>query len=159
MQQHVNHVDHVCFIYRLENFEKAKDQFSKAFGITDWDGPQELPGFDVLQTQSLSTGMEIIAPLKEGTFFDEYLRTHGEGFYSLIFGVADVHKAAAAAQANGIQPHLDEKGKPVLVNPMILANGKPVYESWTKRVDTYLEIPLQPICGVHFYLGEIKPKS
>ncbi len=157
MQQHINHVDHVCFIYRRENFEKAKDQFTKALGITDWNGPQELPYFGVLQAQSLSTGIEILTPLIDGTPFDDYLRERGEGFLALIYGVADVHKAAAEAQANGIQPIFDENGKPVLIDALTIDNGKPAYADWPTRLKRYLEIPLQPVCGVNMYFGEIVP--
>ncbi len=159
MQQHINHVDHVVFIYRLENFETAKEQFSKALGINDWDGPAELPYFGVLHTQSLSTGMEILAPLQEGTPFDDYLRERGEGFFALVYGVANVRKAAEEAQARGIQFHLDESGKPWVIDVLHIDNGKPTYRHWADRLKAYLEIPLKPVCGINFYLGQIEPKD
>ena len=157
MQQQINHVSHVCFIYRKENLLTAMKQFGDALGISDWDGPQELPYFGVLQTQSVSAGIEILAPLQDGTAFDEYLNARGEGFFALIYGVADVRAAAAQAQARGIKPWLDEAGNPVLIDAMHINNGGPAYAAWAVRLKNYLEIPLQPVCGVNFYLGQIEP--
>ena len=159
MQPQINHVSHVCFIYRKENFAKAKQQFGDALGITDWDGPQELPYFGVLQTQSVSAGIEILAPLQEGTQFDDYLQTRGEGFFALIYGVEDIGKAVRRAQDKGIEPYLDADGKPLLIDAMHINNGGPAYASWAGRVKTYLEVPLKPISGVNFYLGQIEPEQ
>jgi hypothetical protein len=157
VQQQVDHVSHVCFIYRKENFATAVQQFAAALGISDWDGPQELPYFGVLQTQSVSAGIEILAPLQDGTVFDEYLRTRGEGFFALIYGVANVRKAAAEAEARGILPIVGEDGAPVFIDAMRINHGGPAYADWKNRIRTYQEIPLQPISGVNIYLGQIEP--
>jgi hypothetical protein len=152
-----NHVSHVVFIYKRENFDRARKQFGDALGITDWHGPKELEFFGVLHTQSLSAGIEILSPIREGTMFDQYLKTKGEGFFVLVYGVNDVRKAQAQAQARGIQPELDEKGNPVYFDIMQTFNGGPPYEDWPVKMKHYKEMPLMPICGVNLYLGQIEP--
>ncbi len=159
MQQQVNHVDHVCFVYKNENVATAMKKFGDALGITDWDGPKELPYFGVIHVQSLSAGIEILSPLPEGCPLplNEYMQTHGEGFYALIYGVSNVREAAAQAKAKGIQAVTDEAGNPMLIDSLRIDNGKPAYAAWGERIKTYLEIPLQPVCGVNFLLSEIVP--
>lgn len=157
MQQQVDHVSHVCFIYRPENFHAAIKQFSDAFGIDDWDGPAKLPYFGILQTQSVSAGIEILAPIEEGTQFSDYLSRHGEGFFALIYGVRDVEAAARKAMEKGIEPVYTEDGQPMLIDAMTIDNGQPAYASWPARIKIYKEIPLQPVGGVNVYLGQIEP--
>jgi 4-hydroxyphenylpyruvate dioxygenase-like putative hemolysin len=157
MQQQIDHVSHVCFIYKKENLAAAKKQFGDAFGISDWDGPAELPYFGILQTQSVSAGIEIIAPLGDDTEFAGYLRVHGEGFFALIFGVRDLDKAVKQAREKGAEPHLTAAGEPVLIDAMRIDGGRPAYASWSERLKAYREVPLKPICGVNFYLGQIEP--
>lgn len=158
MQQQIDHVSHVCFIYRRENFAAAMAEFSRALGISDWDGPVELPTLGLLQAQSVSAGIEIIAPLQEGTLFDDHLHARGEGFFALTYGVADVRQAAAQAQARGVPPCLDASGNPVFIDAMRINGGAPAHERWKDFLETYQEIPLQPVAGVNLYLGQIAPQ-
>lgn len=157
MQQQVDHVSHVCFIYDLDHLESARNEFSAALGIDDWDGPTELAAFDVMHTQSLSAGIELLAPLTPAGPFHEYLAAHGEGFFALIHGVADVQAAADAAARRGIEPQRDLDGAPVAIDALRIANGEPQYARWAEVLRTYREIPLQPVAGVNIYLGQIEP--
>jgi hypothetical protein len=157
VQHQINHVSHICFIYELENLDAARQQFSDAFGITDWDGPTELSFFGVLQTQSLSTGIEILAPLHDKGPFNDYLKARGEGFFAVIFGVADLETAVRKAQERGIEAVLDADGRPLLIDALTIAAGEPAHLSWRDRVRVYRETPLQPVAGVNAYLGQIEP--
>jgi 4-hydroxyphenylpyruvate dioxygenase-like putative hemolysin len=157
VQQQVERVDHVAFVYRKENFEQAKQQLTDALGIDDWDGPAEIKQFNMLHAQSLKTGIEVLSPLTDEGFIADHLRSHGEGFFALVFGVADVHEALRRAQARGIQPVPDENGTPLLIDGLNDLNGEPSYPSWQDKLKTYLEIPLLPVAGLNFYFGQIEP--
>jgi hypothetical protein len=158
MQQQINHVSHVCFIYSRINLPKAMEKFGKALGINDWDGPIEIPDFGILQAQSVKAGIELLAPLdeEEGPFA-EHLRTKGEGFYALVYGVADVRSAAEQAAKAGIAVVENEKGEHLVIDSMKGPNGKPAHSSWTGKFERYEEIPLHPLFGVNFFLGQLEP--
>jgi len=157
MHQQLDHVSHVCFIYDVERLEWARQEFSDAFGIDDWDGPVDLAAFGVLQTQSVSAGIEILAPLTDTGPFREYLDTHGEGFFALIYGVRDLNAAVRSAQERGARPALDAEGRPLLIDALTIDNGAPAYPSWRESLRTYRETPFEPVAGVNVYLGEIEP--
>ncbi|KAK6378798.1 hypothetical protein LTS17_006501 [Exophiala oligosperma] len=142
--QQINHVSHVCFIVRKENLQLFKDQLTRAFNVTDWDGPLEVTPMGLLQTGSISTGLEIIAPLDdqdEDNVFTQHIQAKGEGLFSVIYGVKDVELAAKEAQERGTE----------------LMNGPDVHAAWNERLKVYREIALKPMFGINFWLGQIEP--
>jgi len=157
MQQQVNHVSHVCFVFRPENLTAAMQEFGKAFGITEWDGPTEIPEFGILLAQAVSEGVELLAPVRDDNIFAEHLKAKGEGFFAMTFGVADVRAAAEKARRAGIEMHEDEQGAPFIIDGMTAVNGGPAHPSWASKLRRYEEVSLKPVCGLNFYLGQIEP--
>ncbi len=159
MKQQINHVSHVSFVYRLENLMAAKEEFANAFGITDWDGPEDIDAFDIRMVLSVSTGIELIAPLhEENNRFADHIRDKGEGFFAVIFGVADVRAAARQAQQKGIGMVCDPDGTPAIIDAMVMADGQPPFATWNDKLRTYQEVWLSPIGGVQALLGQIEPR-
>ncbi len=156
MQQQIGHVDHVVFIYKKENLSRMVEEFGKVLNITDWDGPEDVPYFGVFKAQSLEAGLELVAPLSDEGPLADHLRTHGEGFYALIYGVKDIFKAVEHAQKHDANIQLDENGKPLLLDCLTIIDGKPVHASWESRTQKYLEVPLT-LGGLNCYLSEIVP--
>ena len=156
MRKQINHVSHVCFVFKKENLVIAMKKFQDAFNITDWDGPQEFPAFGVVQAQSVSAGIEIMAPLDDGDNpFAEHIRQKGEGFFALIYGVEDLHKAAKMAQEKGIELQLGKDGRPIVYDSMVM-HGDYIHKSWPTKMKTYREIPFS-LFGINFFLGQIEP--
>jgi hypothetical protein len=157
--QNVQRVDHVAFIYNKENIPHAIEQFSKAFGINDWDGPIEVPAFGILQSQSLKSGIEVLAPLdpSDESIFSKHLRAKGEGFFSLIFGVSNLRESADRAAKEGIKFKRDKNGDYLLIDSMVNNNGGPGHASWTSKLNRYDEYWLEPLLGDHFFLSQIEP--
>jgi 4-hydroxyphenylpyruvate dioxygenase-like putative hemolysin len=152
-----NVIDHVVFIYRLENLDAARDELSAALGITDWDGPKEFERFGIIQTQSVSAGVELLAPTGDHGFIADHLKQHGEGFFSLVYGVEDLDKAVQEARDRGIEPVLDDDGSPLIIDSMVGGDdGGPAHPTWVGKVTVYKEVPLQPVAGLSLYLGEIE---
>lgn len=169
MQQQINHVSHVLFVFKPENLRTAMDQFSKAFGIADWDGPTEIAqhsnpemaklfGRGLLIAQAVSEGIELLAPLSEGNVFADHIKEKGEGFFAMIYGVPDVRAAAEAARSNGVAVHEDEHGAPLVIDGLRMINGGPVHPSWADKLRRYEEVSLKPLCGLNFYLSQIEPR-
>ncbi|KAJ9646676.1 hypothetical protein H2204_000368 [Knufia peltigerae] len=158
--QQINHVSHVCFIVRKENLQLFKDQLTRAFNVTDWDGPLEVTPMGLLQTGSISTGLEIIAPLDdqdEDNVFTQHIQAKGEGLFSVIYGVKDVELAAKEAQERGTELMNGPDGKPLTIDSMTGMNGQPVHAAWNERLKVYREIALKPMFGINFWLGQIEP--
>lgn len=159
--QNVQRVDHVAFVYHRENHQQAIDQFTKAFGITDWDGPTEIPLFGMVIAQSVKSGIEVLAPLDNDgdTMFSEHLRAKGEGFFALVFGVANLRASAERAEKEGIKFDKDEKGDFLLLDNMIGVNGEAAHATWPAKLNRYDEYGLKPLNGERFYLSQIEFKD
>ncbi|MDT2003850.1 hypothetical protein FXW78_01510 [Rhodococcus opacus] len=157
MGKRTNVIDHVTFIYRKENLDAARAELSAALGITDWDGPTEFKRFGITQIQSVSAGVELLAPTGDHGFIADHLKEHGEGFFALIYGVEDLDKAVQEARARGIEPVLDDDGSPLVIDSMVGgADGGVAHPTWAGRVTVYKEVPLHPVAGLNLYLGEIE---
>lgn len=159
--QNLQRVDHVAFVYRRENHQQAVDQFTKAFGITDWDGPTELPIFGMIIAQSVKAGIEVLAPLDNSgnTMFSEHLRAKGEGFFALVFGVADLRTSAERAEKEGIKIKKDEKGDFLLLDNMVSNNGGAAHASWPTKLNRYDEYWFEPFNGEKFFPSQIEFKD
>jgi hypothetical protein len=159
--QNVQRIDHVVFIYHKENIAHAIDQFSKAFGVTDWDGPVDMPAFGIVQGQSVKAGIEVLAPLdaSDDSIFSKHLRERGEGFFSLVFGVANLRESAERAEKQGIKFKRGENGDFLLIDSMVNKDGGPGHASWATRLNRYDEYWLEPLLGETFFLSQIELKD
>jgi hypothetical protein len=99
---YVGHVNHVCFAYAsAESQENARREFSQLLEIDDWDEMTTDPGRKLRVFISWKSGIELIAAMGPGSLIDEHLAKHGEGFYSLSVGVADLDASMARINALG----------------------------------------------------------
>lgn len=159
--QNVQRIDHVAFIYWRENHQKAIDQFTKAFGITDWDGPTELTHYGVRIAQSVISGVEVLSPVDNDadTFLTAHLRAKGEGFFAAVLGVADLRASADAAEKHGFKFQKDEKGDRWLIDNMVSNKGEPAHPTWGAKLNRYDEHGFEPFNGANFYLSQIEFKD
>ncbi|KAJ9643312.1 hypothetical protein H2204_002208 [Knufia peltigerae] len=159
--QNVQRIDHVAYVFYKENIPSVIETLSNAFGITDWDGPAEMEAFGILQAQSVSAGIEVLAPLdpSDGSQFSQHLREKGEGFFALIFGVADLRRSAEAATKKGIQFKRGPDGEWLLIDSMKNKHGGPAHASWANKLHRYDEYWLEPLFGQNFFLSQIELKE
>ncbi|MBA4026366.1 MAG: hypothetical protein C0482_28830 [Gordonia sp.] len=153
MGKRTNVVDHVVFVYHIENLDAAQRDLGAALGISDWDGPTDFERFGIVQVQSVSAGIELLAPTSDSGFVADHLRKHGEGFFALVYGVEDLDTAVRIAREEGIEPVLNDSGLPLIIDSV---NADTVHPTWAGKVTVYREVPLQPVAGLNLYLGEIE---
>lgn len=142
-RHNVGRVDHVALIYRnRDNLEKAKQEFTTLLGVTDWEDMGEVYG-RVHVVVSWQSGLELIFPTRPDPALDHHLATKGEGFFSLIFGVADLDEAVARVlKAGGIaHPHPDTPAQTF------------------QTFEVAREAVLGQVGGINLTLGEFKPKT
>jgi hypothetical protein len=143
-RRNVGRIDHVLLLYRnRENQDNARHRLTELLGIDDWDEVGE--GDEGIYIWiSWTSGIELICPTREVPAFEKHLAAHGEGFYCLVFGVADLDQAAAKIkQASGRAPH-----------PLGPAPPK-VFE----KFDIAREAIVGVVGGTRLMLGEFKLKD
>ena len=64
------------------------------------------------------TAIEFLAPTKEGTVMDRFLKKRGEGIHHLAYQVPDIHKAVKTMIEEGLEP-LDEEPRPGIQGELI----------------------------------------
>jgi len=147
MQQPVNRVSHVVYCLRPETFERAADFFRSALGVELEDSSRPELGLRILV--SLANGIELISPTPElgptPERFTRFLDEHGEGIYDIVYGVDDLDRAAARAEAHGVA--VTHRGSFADVEP------------WVGRFEALDEAHLEPVHGLRFTLGYIVPKQ
>lgn len=97
----VGRVDHVAFAFSSpERQDQVCKEFSDLLGIDDWD---EVLAPERALRVLISWGacIELIAPTGPGSIMDDFLAEHGEGFFSLVFGVEKLEEAVAHVEALG----------------------------------------------------------
>ena len=96
-----NRVSHVVWCVHPESFDDITAMFSEAFGVS----------FDKLDMHdgslrvsfSLAHGVEVIAPSANGPKkFHDFLRTHGEGVYTVVYAVTDLDAVERRLHDRGI---------------------------------------------------------
>jgi Glyoxalase/Bleomycin resistance protein/Dioxygenase superfamily len=98
----VGRIDHIVLAYRnRENLERARKQFSALLGVDDWEELGEIAEVRLYIWISWKAGLELICPTGDSSFIAEHLAAHGEGFFSMVFGVADLNRAMARVKDNG----------------------------------------------------------
>jgi len=98
----VGRIDHIVLAYRdRESLDRVRSQFSTLLGVDDWEELGEIAEVRLHIWISWRAGLELICPTSEGSFIDEHLATHGEGFFSMVFGVADLQSAMTRVTHHG----------------------------------------------------------
>ena len=101
----INKVSHVVFCVKLENYDRIvkfwEDTYGVRFDVAD------VPHMGIRVKLAWEAGLEVIAPDPSiGPVVDrvsEFLEKKGEGVYTVVFGVRDIHEGIAQAEANGIK--------------------------------------------------------
>jgi 4-hydroxyphenylpyruvate dioxygenase-like putative hemolysin len=143
-RRNVGRIDHIILLYASrESQERARQSFTAMLGIEDWDEVGEgSEGIYILI--SWKSGIELICPTREVPAFQRHLATHGEGFYSLVFGVADLDQAMAhVKQLSGRAPY---------------ALGDPPPKVF-ERFDIAREAIVGELGGIRVMLGEFRAKA
>jgi hypothetical protein len=106
-RRNAGRIDHIILLYRTrESQEQARQSFTGMLGVDDWDDLGEASeGLYILI--SWRSGIELVCPTRAVGTFERHLAAHGEGFYCLVFGVADLEQAVEnVARLNGRVPRL-----------------------------------------------------
>ena len=143
-RRNVGRIDHIILLYgSRESQERARQSFTATLGIDDWDEVGEgSEGIYILI--SWKSGIELICPTREVAAFQRHLATHGEGFYALVFGVADLEQAMAhVKQLSGRAPY---------------ALGDPPQQV-LERFDIAREAIVGELGGIRVMLGEFRAKA
>lgn len=147
LQQPVDRVSHVVYCLRPENLDRAAAFLSEALGAKFEDSSRPELGLRILI--SLASGLELIAPSPElgvaPARFTDFLATHGEGVYDVVYGVRDLDQTIARAAAHGVG--VTHRGSFADLPP------------WKGRMDVLDEAHLEPVCGMHITLGRIEPTA
>ena len=142
VRENAGRIDHIVLIYRTpESQEAARQEFSALLGIDDWDDLGEV--YERLRVfVSWGSGIELIRPTKPDPTFDSHLARHGDGFYCVVFGVADLEKASAWIANLGSTP------SPLPRPP------EAVFDTF----EVAREASVGEVGGINLTLGEFKPK-
>jgi hypothetical protein len=106
-RRNVGRIDHIILLYRNRaSQDEARKKFTDLLSIDDW---QEVGEGDegIYIWISWSSGIELICPTRDVPAFQKHLDSHGEGFYAMVFGVADLEQASSHIhRISGRAPHL-----------------------------------------------------
>jgi hypothetical protein len=98
----VGRIDHIVLVYaNRDNLDRARGEFGALLGVDDWEDLGDLPDVKLRIWISWHAGLELICPTGPGSFADEHLAKHGEGFFSMVFGTADLGRAMERVDRNG----------------------------------------------------------
>lgn len=141
VRENAGRIDHIVMIYHTrESQEAARQQFSALLGIDDWEDLGEVYE-SVHVIVSWGSGLELLRPTRADSTFEQYLAMHGEGFYCLVFGVADLDQAMARIVAHGGAPSPFPRPPEAVFDTFEIAREAVVGE----------------VGGIHLVLGEFKP--
>ena len=145
MAQNLKHVDHVLWVCRAENQERYVEQLAE-LTEAEFRGPLERDDLGVRIYISLSSGLEVVSPLKINTGHSQLLEDHlairGEGLFGVVFGVSDIDKARDRAISLGYE-----------VSPLIENSGD---EEHAKETDVMKEVLVGDFMNSVFLFGEIR---
>jgi len=96
----VNRIDLVLWAVKPENIVRWLEEFRRLYSIAFIE-PTVHEETGVVAYLSAESGIELLMPSREDSYLAEHLREHGEGFYAIVFGVDDLARARARAQALG----------------------------------------------------------
>lgn len=101
-RQNVGRIDHIVLAYRdRASQDRAREEFTRQLGVDDWEDLGDLDDVKLRIWISWQAGLELICPTGPGSFVDDHLARHGEGFFSMVFGVADLPSAMKRVEDGG----------------------------------------------------------
>jgi len=103
-RQNIQRIDHVVMVAEPQNVDSAAKTFAKLLDI-EWEGPFDAQEVGLRCYVCWDAGLELVAPFDKSKMPDmaDFLATHGEGVYRIVFGVADREAALARAQSMGLE--------------------------------------------------------
>jgi hypothetical protein len=144
LTRNIGRIDHVVITVSPKNFQPCIEKLTRMLGLK-FQGPIYRKAENTQAAVDWDSGMEVLAPITEEGMLWEQLKVRGEGYMSVVFGVANLDKAREQAAAAGVQPLFD-----------VGLNGD---EPWFDRFDVVKETLLEPVFGATIVLGEIIPKT
>jgi 4-hydroxyphenylpyruvate dioxygenase-like putative hemolysin len=102
VSQPVNRVSHVVWCVRPEHFDDVVAFWSESLGVS-FD-PEDLPIPGLRVRFCAESGIEVITPTSDEApaGIREFLATHGEGVYHVMYGVTDIDTVAHRVAALGV---------------------------------------------------------
>jgi hypothetical protein len=145
VSQPVNRVSHVVWCVHPEHFDEVTDFWAKQLGVEFEAEDLPIPGLRV--RFSAESGIEVIAPTGDDAPapIREFLETHGEGVYHVMYGVTDIDAVAERVEASGLP----------VVNRISYAGRPP----WSERYAVLEERFLDPRHGTRVGLVEMRRRD
>ena len=98
----VGRIDHIVLAFENRaNLDRERERLSALLGVDDWEELGEIEDAGLYIWISWHAGLELICPTRPGSLVEQHLATHGEGFFSMVFGVDDLESAMARVNENG----------------------------------------------------------
>jgi hypothetical protein len=142
--QSVGRVDHVTFAYRTpERLEAARDELTSLLGVDDWE-EIDAPDLRLRMLMSWDSGLELLCATGPGSMLEEQFERHGEGFFGLVIGVADLDDALQRFKEHGREP-------------LFVSNA--TYPHVLARFESFRSATLGDVGGIRTVLGEYEPKA
>jgi hypothetical protein len=143
-RQSVGRVDHVTFAYRSpESLKAARDEFRTLLGVDDWEAI-DAPDLHLRMLMSWGSGLELMCATAPGSMIEEHLEQHGEGFFGLVIGVANLDDSLRRFREHGREP-------------VFVSSAS--YEHVRERFDSFRSALLGDVGGIRLVLGEYRPKG
>jgi hypothetical protein len=139
-----NRVSHVVWCVRPESFDEVTAMFSESFGVA-FD-KLDMHGGGLRVSFSLAHGVEVIAPSPDGPKkFHDFLDTHGEGVYTVVYAVTDL---------DDTESRLRDRDIPI-VDRLVYTGRRPWSDDWAELEERVL--PERH--GVRLTVGVMTPRE
>jgi hypothetical protein len=143
-RRNVGTIDHIVLAYRSrESQEEARQEFHDLLGVDDWVDLGELPEFGIRILISWKGGLELLSPTRPGSLIDEHLAGRGEGFYSMVFGVANLDDSIDRLQRAGHSAY----------------RLSPAPDEVLRRLEVSREASIGEVGSIPVLIGEFKPRA
>jgi hypothetical protein len=143
LTRNIGRIDHVVITVYPKSYRPMIEKLSKLLGVEFMECRRE--DQNVVASISWEAGLEVTAPIEEHGLVWEHLQRTGEGSVAIVFGVEDIDDAMRRVHESGVQT------LPVEIN---LQGDEPFADLF----DVVREVPLEPLHGTQFLLGQIEPR-